>query len=183
VRRLSPEFRVLGALALGALFLGACSRTAAPPAVTRLPLYTGQEARRKVLLTFPSSQQGGFVNVEREIYATVSMVAQAKQVLLDLMAGPAPAETEAAPCFGPQSSFLEVYLDGAGLAVVDLPSSTVQALPGGTSAEVATLYCLVRTLSVNIPQVTRVQVLIDGQAAESLRGHVDLLDPLVLSDF
>lgn len=67
--------------------------------------------------------------------------------------------------------------------MVDLPSATVAALPGGTSAEVATLYCLVRTLGVNIPQVSRVQVLVDGQAAESLRGHVDLLDPLVLSDF
>jgi hypothetical protein len=173
----------LRAALLLSLLLAACSRTPPPPAANRLPLFTGQEARRKVVLTFPSSQQGGFVNVEREIYATVSMVAQAKQVLLDLMAGPGPGEGGASPCFGPDSSFLEVYLDGKGLAVVDLPSATVAALPGGTSAEVATLYCLVRTLNVNIPQVSRVQVLIDGQQAESLRGHVDLLDPLVLSDF
>jgi len=173
----------LAALMAGLVLLGACSRTAAPPAVTRLPLYTGQEPKRKVVLTFPSSQQAGFINVDREIYATVSMVAQAKQVLLALMAGPQADEPGAAACFGPQAAFLEVYLDGKGLAVVDLPSATVQAMPGGTSAEVATLYCLVRTLSADIPQVSRVQVLVDGQAAESLRGHVDLLDPLVLSDF
>jgi hypothetical protein len=147
------------------------------------PLFTGLEQKRKVVLTLPSSEQGGFVNVDRDIYATVSVVAQAKQVLLALMAGPAPGETQAAPCFGPQSTFNEVYLDGKGLAVVDLPSATVAAMPGGTSAEVATLYCLVRTLCQNIPQVARVQVLIDGQSAESLRGHVDLQDPLVLSDF
>ena len=180
MRRLS--LRPLLACAALAL-LAACSRTAAPPEAVHSPLFTGQEARRRVTLTFPSSQQAGFVNVDREIYATASMVAQAKQVLMALMAGPAPQETSATPCFGPQSGYLEVYLDGRGLAVVDLPSATVAAMPGGTSAEVATLYCLVRTFTLDIPQVDRVQVFIDGQAAESLRGHFDLQDPLALSDF
>jgi hypothetical protein len=31
--------------------------------------------------------------------------------------------------------------------------------------------------------VTRLQVLIDGQEAESLSGHVDLREPLSLADF
>jgi hypothetical protein len=170
-------------LALALLGAGACSRHAAPTAPAAPPLFTGHEAKRKVLLTFPSSQKAGFVNVPRQIYATVSLVAQAKQILMALMAGPLPAETGATPCFGPQSSYLEVYLDGKGLAVVDLPSATVAALPGGTSSEVATLYCLVHTLCADVPDVSRVQVLIDGQPAESLRGHFDLQDPLSLSDF
>lgn len=172
------------ALAVGLAALGAaCSRHSSAPALAHSPLFTGREAKRRILLTFPSGSRSGFVNEPREIYATASLVAQAKQVLMALMAGPGADETGAVACFGPQSSFLEVYLDGQGLAVVDLPSSTVAALPGGTSAEVATLYCLVRTLCADIPQVSRVQVLIDGQAAESLRGHFDLQDPLTLSDF
>ncbi len=171
-------------LALAALaFLGpGCGKPAPGAAGNGLPLYTGKEAKRKVDITFPSGKAPGFVTVEREIYATASSVNQGKQLLLALMAGPQPQEDQAAACFGPQASFLELYLDGKGLAVVDLPKATVDGLPGGTSAEVATLYCLIRTLSQGLPGVTRVQVLIDGQVPETLRGHMDVSDPLSLSD-
>jgi hypothetical protein len=160
----------------------ACGRKAAAPGSAHSPLYTGQEPKRTVRLTLPGSQQAGFVYVDRQIYATASVVNQGKQILLALMAGPTPKEAQATPCFGPAAAYLELYLDGKGLAVVDLPQATVDALPGGTSAEVATLYCLIRSLGQNLPQVGRVQLLIDGQVPESLRGHLDLQDPLSLND-
>ena len=146
-------------------------------------LYTGKEAKRKIMLSFPAKAQPGFVTVEREIYATPSMVNQAKQMLQLLMAGPLPSEPQAAAPFGPNASYREVFLDGQGLAVLDLPAATAQGLPGGTSAEVATLFCIVRSFTANIQNVGRVQILIDGQAAPSLAGHVDILDPLTLADF
>jgi hypothetical protein len=173
----------LWALALGlALLAGACGRKPASTGPAHSPLYTGQEAKRKVTLTFPSREAAGFVPVEREIYATASVVNQGKQLLQALLDGPQPGEAKAAPCFGPQAAYLELYLDNKGLAVVDLPQATVDGLPGGSSAEVAVLYCLIRTLNQNLPQVARVQVLIDGQVPESLRGHMDLQDPLSLGD-
>lgn len=177
------DARILGAglLAL-TLFVPACSRKAATAAGTHSPLYTGKEAKRAVRLTLPGRDQAGFVYVDRSLFATTSVVNQGKQLLQDLMQGPSPAETQAVPCFGPDASFLELYLDGQGLAVVDLPRATVDGLPGGTSAEVATLYCLIRTLEQNLPAVSRVQVLIDGQVPESLRGHLDLQEPLTLND-
>jgi hypothetical protein len=48
---------------------------------------------------------------------------------------------------------------------------------------VAVLYSLVRSFVANIPEVSRVLVLVDGEPAESLLGHMDLLDPLTLADF
>ncbi|HTB33937.1 MAG TPA: GerMN domain-containing protein, partial [bacterium] len=176
--RRNAAFRI-AALGL-ALLAGACGRKAAAPGSTHSPLYTGEEPKRKVQLTLPSRQQAGFIQVDREIYATASEVNQGKQLLQALLDGPLPGEANAAPCFGPQAAYLELYLDNKGLAVVDLPQSTVDGLPGGTSAEVAVLYCLIRTLSQNLPQVARVQILIDGQVPESLRGHMDLQDPLSL---
>jgi len=178
--RRNAAFRI-AALGL-ALLAGACGRKAAAPGSTHSPLYTGEEPKRKVQLTLPSRQQAGFIQVDREIYATASEVNQGKQLLQALLDGPLPGEANAAPCFGPQAAYLELYLDNKGLAVVDLPQSTVDGLPGGTSAEVAVLYCLIRTLSQNLPQVARVQILIDGQVPESLRGHMDLQDPLSLGD-
>lgn len=165
--------------------LPGCSHRAAPLALPPARLFTGHEAHRRVTLFFPSAVRPGFVQVPSQIYATASMVAQAKQVLMALMAGPPPAAVArgAVACFGPGASFLELYLDGKGLAVVDLPSSTVNALPGGTSSEVAVLYCLVHTLCADIPGLQRVQILVDGAVVESLRGHFDLRDPLTPADF
>jgi spore germination protein GerM len=166
----------------GLLLLAACARKAPVAGPAHSPLYTGQEAKRTVHLTLPGRQQAGFVTVDRQIYATASVVNQGKQLLQALLDGPEAKEPQASPCFGPGAAYLELYLDGRGLAVVDLPRLTVDGLPGGTSSEVATLYCLIRTLTQNLPQVSRVQVLIDGQPAESLRGHLDLQDPLALND-
>lgn len=169
-------------LAIAALST-ACGKKSAVTGGQASPLYTGKEAKRKVILSFPAKGQTGFVSVEREIYATASLVNQAKQVLQLLMEGPTSAEKLAAAPFGKGASFREVFLDGQGLAVIDLPFATTQGLSGGTSAEVATLYSIVRTFTANIQGVGRVQILIDGQPAPSLAGHVDTLDPLTLADF
>jgi hypothetical protein len=171
-------------VALAALLLTtACGKKNAANSGQSSPLYTGKEAKRKVVLSFPARAQTGFVSVEREIYATPSLVNQAKQVLQLLMAGPTEAEKQAAAPFGKDASFRELFLDGQGLAVIDLPTSTAQGLSGGTSAEVATLFSIVRTFTANIQGVGRVQILIDGQPAPSLSGHVDTMDPLTLADF
>lgn len=173
-------------LLLAALaFVGACGRHKSANKAAQSPLFTGNEEQREVVLTFPALDKPGFVLVKRKIYATSSTVAQAKQVLLALMAGPLAdgSEAGATACFGPGAAVQELYLDGKGLAVVDLAPETVQGLPGGTSAEVATLYCLIRSLSMNIPAINRVKLLVDGEEVESLRGHIDLRDPLSLADF
>ena len=39
----------------------------------------------------------------------------------------------------------------------------------------------VNALTVNLPAVTRVQILIDGKEADTLAGHVDLRHPLAKS--
>ncbi|MGH7442736.1 MAG: GerMN domain-containing protein [bacterium] len=180
-----PIALVLGLVLTLALGLVSCRRHSVHEKPASSPLFTGHEARHRVWLTFPSGSKPGFVNVGVEIYATTSLVAQAKQVLMALMAGPPQGNSSGAvSCFAPGASFLELYLiPDRGLAVVDLPSATVDALPGGTSCEVAVLYCLVHTLCADVPKVSKVQVLIDGQPAESLRGHFDLQDPLGPSDF
>lgn len=177
-----PNLKRLLFLALLCLPL-ACGKKGGPNAGQASPLYTGKEAKRKVVLSFPAKAQPGFISVEREIFLTPSLTNQAKQVMQLLMAGPLPAEKQAAAPFAAGAAYREIFLDGKGLAVLDLPAATAAALPGGTSSEVATLFCIVRTFTANIQGVGRVQVLIDGQSAPSLAGHVDIQDPLTLADF
>jgi hypothetical protein len=49
---------------------------------------------------------------------------------------------------------------------------------GGALDELFTIYTIVNALTVNLPAITRVQILVDGKEVDTLAGHVDLRHPL-----
>jgi hypothetical protein len=61
---------------------------------------------------------------------------------------------------------------------VDFNTALVTQLPGGSAAEFHLLGALVRTVGANFPEVTSVQILVDGQPVDSLAGHYDTSGPL-----
>ena len=71
-----------------------------------------------------------------------------------------------------------VYLTERGDAFVDLSGDVTTNNPGGALDELFTVYTIVNALTVNLPAITRVQILIDGKEADTLAGHVDLRHPL-----
>jgi spore germination protein GerM len=50
--------------------------------------------------------------------------------------------------------------------------------PGGSSAEMMTVYSIVNSLSLNFPQIKRVQFLIDGKPIATIVGHLSLEQPV-----
>ena len=50
--------------------------------------------------------------------------------------------------------------------------------PGGSLDEILTVYAIVDALTDNLPAITAVQILIDGEEVDTLAGHVDLRRPL-----
>jgi spore germination protein GerM len=71
---------------------------------------------------------------------------------------------------------LAVYITGDKTAWIDL-SREVSAGPGGIWAEVMALYSIVNTVTLNMPEVEQVKLLIEGEAAETLAGHLDIRIP------
>jgi germination protein M len=69
-----------------------------------------------------------------------------------------------------------------GDAFVDLGPEIVSGHPGGSAAELLTVYALVNAVTSNLPAIGRVQILVDGREIESLAGHVDLRRPLRRND-
>jgi germination protein M len=57
---------------------------------------------------------------------------------------------------------------------VNLSGEARSGLPGGSRAELLTVYSLVNTIVTNFPSTSRVQLLVDDQTLSSLAGHVDL---------
>lgn len=149
-------------------------------AVEESPLYSGKEPKLKVRLFLPASEKPGFVQLPAEIYLTPSRVAQLKQLLLQLFAAQGPG---AAAAFPAGFRYREVFVTDSGTAVLDLDGASLLTHPGGTSSEFVTLYSMVKSLCDNFRDIKRVQFLVDGQAKETLAGHISIIDPLSLEDF
>ena len=72
--------------------------------------------------------------------------------------------------------------DTGQMAVVDLTAAFAQAQPSGIEPETLTLLSIIATLHANIPSVTQVRFLIDGQQRKTLAGHADLTRAYLASD-
>lgn len=68
------------------------------------------------------------------------------------------------------------------MAVVNLTSNFVASHPAGLEAETLTVLSICGTLHANLPQVTEVRFLVDGQVHPSLAGHADLTRTYFASD-
>jgi spore germination protein GerM len=72
-------------------------------------------------------------------------------------------------------------MEGPDTLVVDFDETVVANHPGGSTAEMATVYSLTNTLTGNLPEIKKVRILIGGKSRESLKGHVALSEPFMLN--
>lgn len=72
-------------------------------------------------------------------------------------------------------------LDG-DLLTIDLSRELIAGHPGGSLSELLTVYALADTMAVNFPYVRQVRILVEGEPVETIKGHVDLRNP-VKADF
>jgi spore germination protein GerM len=131
--------------------------------------------RVQVTVYFPSASAGGLQGESREIFDT-SPVERAKQILSDVIAGP--EGTEALPALPAGTRLRQVFVLETGLAYVDFSAELRDGMSGGSNSELMAVYAIVNSLALNIPEISRVAILVDGQPCDSLGGHVDLRHPL-----
>ena len=134
-------------------------------------------AQRKITATlyFVSEDGMSLVGVQREVPFAEPIVEQARQIVLAQL-GPAPSPLASAVPEG--TSLRSLYLSDKGDAFVDLSNQVRTKHPGGALEELFTVYSIVDAVTVNLPAITRVQILVDGQEVDTLAGHVDVRHPL-----
>lgn len=160
---------------------GATRSPAAQPkyTVSDRPLYASTENRRVVTVFFPATDGLHLVATEREIYATSSVSAQMKQLVVELIKGPSESDQSGIVKALPEATRLrEIYIH-RDTAYVDFTKEVVDQLEGGSHAELLTVYSVVDSVIHNFPEITRVKILVDGADVDSLGGHLDLSLPLL----
>ncbi len=135
---------------------------------------TSSQSNREVILYFASVDGRTLVAEIREI----SECQQDEDCLSDtvraLIAGP---ESDLAPIF-PTAVELRSIAVTNSLVSIDFSQELIAAHPGGTQSELLTIYGLADTMAVNFPHLRQVQILVEGVPVATLKGHVDLRQPI-----
>ncbi|HSD65370.1 MAG TPA: GerMN domain-containing protein [Vicinamibacteria bacterium] len=145
--------------------------TPAPPELAR----QGAGRRINVRLYFEAPDREGLLPEEREVAFSPDLAQQVRTVLEELAKG---STTGLLPTLPAGTRVLEVFVQARGVAYVDLSSEASSGLPGGSKAELLTVYSVVNTIVTNFPTVSRVRILVNDQPVASLGGHVDVSRPL-----
>jgi spore germination protein GerM len=134
-------------------------------------------AERKITATLYYVAEDGLslVGQQREVPFGDTVEEQARRIVLfQLTAAPAPLGS-AVPA---GTTLRALFLSDRGDAFVDLSPEISTNHAGGALNELFTVYAIVDALTVNLPAITRVQILIGGKEVDTLAGHVDLRHPL-----
>jgi sporulation and spore germination protein len=167
------------AVATAWLLFVALPRRYAPqqtPASGPTPPATPEAARKITATLYYVSEDGmALVGAQREVPFGEGLHEQARYIM-EAQLGDAPAPLAAAIPAG--TALRALYVTDRGEAFVDLTVHARTKHSGGALDELFTVYAIVDALTVNLPAITRVQILLEGKEVDTLAGHVDLRHPL-----
>jgi spore germination protein GerM len=130
---------------------------------------------KNVVLYF-SDDDGEYLIGERDRITKRDRVEEeAKELISELIRGP---KGKLIPTLPPQTKLLNLHVDEKGVAKVSFSKAFAGDHPGGSSAEIMTVYSVVNSLTTNFPQIKRVQILVEGKETESIAGHLSLRRPI-----
>lgn len=141
-------------------------------AMVEPPVSTPTDEPVEARMFWASTTMPGTVDeTDVELKLSADPVERGKQLLTALIAGPSDPAKRTLPS---GTALLEFYLLPEGTAVADFSSALSTQLPSGIQSEQMAVDSIADTLAANIPYLRRLKILIDGQEAKTLAGHIDL---------
>ena len=183
---MSPYHNRIVFKALGLLLAG-CAMVMAVPAFTVSaagsdredgPLPDGMSApaqKSPVHLYFASRNSYFLMAEQRVVIHPADPVGLADAIVKALIKGPQKSLLKTIPA---DTRLKALFITPDGTCYVDLSEAVSKNHPGGSKSELLTIYSMVNSLVLNVPQIERVQILIDGNQAPTLAGHIDLQVPV-----
>jgi spore germination protein GerM len=103
-----------------------------------------------------------------------SVVEEAKSLINALIRGP---KSGLVPTLPEEARLLALYVTEDAVAYVDFDTAVHEKHPGGVLTELFSIFSVVNTLALNLEEVDQVKILINGNEAKTLAGHIDIRFP------
>jgi germination protein M len=133
------------------------------------------QRRINVKLYFASSNSTLLQAEDRFVPYHDNLHDQAFEVMKELVKGPS---GELFPTIPEGTIARDLFITKDGVAYADFSAALSANHKGGSLGEMNTVFSIVDTLTLNFPEIKRVQILIEDQAVDTLNGHLDLSRPL-----
>ncbi|MCX7982762.1 MAG: GerMN domain-containing protein [Syntrophales bacterium] len=128
-----------------------------------------KKEKEEVVLFFSDANERFLVSERRYIFKEVDPRMRTEAIVKALIDGPKTGLTRTMP---EKVTVRGVKLEG-DTAYVDFSRDLVERHPGGSAAEMATIYSLTHSVVVNVPSVKKVKILVEGQELPTIKGHVN----------
>lgn len=135
----------------------------------------GDTRRISATLFYVAPSGDALIPVEQEIPYAAAPAEQARRIVERQLAAAPSGQVSAIPA---GTTLRALFLTARGEAYVDVSREIVTGHPGGSLHEFLTVYAIVNAITINLPDITAVQVLVDGREVDTLVGHLDLRHPL-----
>jgi spore germination protein GerM len=156
---------------------GAPAHSTAPPSTAAPASEDGRKIKAR--LFYVADDGTRLTSVDRDVPYADQPADQARRILEAQLA---PVTTPLVSAIPAGTTLRALFVGQDGTAYVDLSREVMTAHPGGSDAELLTVYSLVEALTTNLPAITSVQLLVDGKAVDTLAGHIDTRRPIRRAD-
>ena len=113
----------------------------------------------------------GLAPVQIELPLSADPAQRCRQLVEALILSPPTPGQRTLPA---DATLLDFYLLPDGTAIADFADTLSTGTPSGILSEQLAVDSITQTLASSVPQVRRLKILLHGQEADTLAGHVDL---------
>jgi Sporulation and spore germination len=118
---------------------------------------------------FSDPQERFLMPEKRYLFKENDAAEQAKEIVKALLEG---SKAGLVNTFPAGVSLKDVKVVDSEIAVVNFSKSLTKLHPGGSTAEMATIYSLTNSITQNIPSIKKVKILVEGKELSSIKGHI-----------
>ena len=133
--------------------------------------FAGADEQQPVHLYFDDAAKPFLVGETRLMTPSRDAQTFGRQVVTELINGPADEHLATIPEGTRLRTF---FVLGDGTAVVDFSAHLRDEQSGSCRQEQLTLFSVVNSLVLNIPEIDRVKILVEGAETKTLKGHLPL---------
>ena len=129
----------------------------------------GKKKEKRLVIVYFSDPQERFLKPEkRYVFVTDETSQQVKEITKALLDG---SKTKLVNTFPEGVGIKDVKVDEE-TAFISFSKNLTKLHPGGSTAEMATIYSLTNSVTENVAGIKKVKILIDGKELPSIKGHI-----------
>ena len=128
-----------------------------------------KKQKHLVVIYFSDPQERFLMPEKRYVYIENDSAQQAKEIAKALCDG---SKAGLINTFPAGVGIKDVKVNDEGTAFINFSKNLPKNHPGGSTAEMATIYSLTNSVTENVSSIKKVKILVDGKELPSIKGHI-----------